>query len=197
MDHRDTDQHVAPAPGLLAQLREDREVNGGLSRPGFQAIALHRFTNWSRRSAPRWSRGLCRVASRTGFVLVRNVYGIELPASVVLGRRVRIAHQHGIVIHPGTVIGDGCTIRQGVSLGAAAGDAGRFHDQAPSLGEDVSLGVGAVVVGGVHLGDGAMIGPNATVLTSVPAGARVLAQPPRTVSFPPAVARREAELRER
>ncbi len=168
----------------------------GALEPGFQAVAVHRYAAWTRtqtgvrRKLVRWSYDLA-------YLVVRNVYGIELPETVQLGRRVRIAHQSGIVIHPNTVISDDCVIRQNVSLGAARGDAARTQLQAPRLGRGVSLGAGAVVIGGVRIGDGAWVGPNAVVMTNVPAGATVLAAPPRIMRLPSQVAQREEELRER
>jgi serine O-acetyltransferase len=180
---------------LIAQLREDlAAAHGDLLAPGFQAVAVHRFGVWiaGRTTAIRPILG---VAYKIGYLVVRNVYGIEIPRTVRLGRRVKIAHQSGIVIHPNSWIGDDCVIRQNVSIGAAAGDAARAHQQAPRLGRGVSVGVGAVIVGAVTIGDGAVIGPNATVLTSVPAGARVLAAAPRTIRMPATVAAREEELR--
>ena len=189
----------APAPADLSLLRQWREdlatAHGDVLAPGFHAVAVHRFGVWADGRSPV-VRPMLILAYKVGYLLVRNVYGIEVPRTVRLGRRVKIAHQSGIVIHPDSTIGDDCVIRQNVSIGAAAGDAGRFHAQAPQLGRGVSVGAGAVIVGGVSIGDGAVLGPNVTVLTNVPAHARVMAAPPRTMQMPPAVASREAEHRD-
>lgn len=196
-------REAVPPVGLREVLREDlanyRWVPGwrgavlSMLLPGFQVTALHRFGIWSRgRRGP--ARTACRATYQVGYHVARNVYGIELPTSVQLGRRVRIAHQSGIVIHPGTVIGDDCVIRQNVSLGAARGDAIRFDSQAPRLGRGVSCGAGAVVIGGVTIGDGAILGPNVVVMTNIPAGAWVLPPPPRIMRMPSAVAAREEPL---
>jgi serine O-acetyltransferase len=173
---------------LLAVVREDHVVNSrGLWAPGFYALAVHRFGAWAYGSGcPRLVAPLARRLHLLGYVLARNVLGIELPWSARLGRRLEVGHQHAIVVHPHAVIGDDCTIRQGVTLGAASGDPEKFVKQGPKVGNGVSLGAGSVVVGGVRIGDGAMIGPNAVVMTHVPAGARVLAQPPRIVRGMPA-----------
>lgn len=150
--------------------------------PGFHATTLHRFRNWvGAPGFPRLLRPFARRAHLVAYLFVRTVYGIELPETVRLGRRVRIAHQHGIVIHPEASIGDDCMVRQGVSLGAGSGDPATFRWQAPQVGRGVSLGAGCCVVGRVTIGDGATIGPNAVVMTHVPAGATVLAQQPRVI----------------
>ncbi len=184
--------------GLLEQLKEDVAVNGGLLRPGTQAVVVHRLGAWTRSDAvPPWARVVARRLGTLGHVVIRNVYGIELPPTTVVGRRVRIAHQNGIVVHPHSRIGDDCIIRQGVSIGAGMGDGERFARQAPVLGRGVSVGAGAVVVGGVTVGDEAVIGPNATVMTNVKPKVRVLAPPPRMMALPEAVAQREQEARGR
>ena len=109
---------------------------------------------------------------------VRNVYGIDLPYSVLLGRRVVIEHQGGIVIHGSAVIGDECVIRHGVTLG------NRYLDQpqeAPRLGARVNVGAGAKILGAVTIGDDAQIGANAVVLCDVPPGATAVGIPARII----------------
>lgn len=170
---------------LLALIREDLRTNQTALAPGFHALVAARVGRWSETSdAPRWARGPARLAARMGYQFAKNVYGIELPRTVELGRRITIAHQHGIVIHPRAVLGDDVVIRQGVTLGGGRGDE-KIMEQAPTIGSGVSLGAGACVVGSVRVGDRATIGPNAVVMTHVPEGATVLAQPPRMLRLPP------------
>jgi serine O-acetyltransferase len=91
---------------------------------------------------------------------------------------VTIAHQGGIVVHPSATIGDDVVIRQSCTVGAATFDS---YDRAPVLEDDVHLGAGAVVVGGVRVGRGARIGPNAVVLRNVPPKALVFAPQSRLI----------------
>ena len=107
---------------------------------------------------------------------VRNGYGIELPYTVRLGRRVVIEHQGNIVIHGYAAIGDDSIIRQGVTLGLRYLD--RPYD-APELGKGINVGAGAQLFGHIQIGDGAQIGANAVVLKSVPAGATAVGIPAR------------------
>jgi serine O-acetyltransferase len=116
---------------------------------------------------------------RALFRKVRNTYGIELPYTVQLGRRVIIEHQSAIVIHGDCVIGDDCIIRQGVTMG------NRYLDRpfdAPKLGKRVNVGAGAKIFGNVTIGDGANIGANAVVLCDVPAGATAVGIPAKIIS---------------
>ena len=160
---------------LVKQVHEDYLAHDKrLLVPGFQAVALHRFGCWQQKIKRKVFRAPLTVVARTLHVLVRNVYGIELPFSVKLGRRVVIYHQHGIVIHGNSIIGDDCIIRQGVTLGIR--NMNRLTE-APELGNGVEIGCGAKILGGVKIGDGAKIGANAVVLKNVPAKATAIGVP--------------------
>ncbi len=156
-----------PRPGLWAQIRRDWQAHErDWTRPGFRALAVYRFGVWRMGVRPKLLRAPLSVLYRMAFRYVRNHYGIELPYSARVGQGVVIEHQGGIVIHGNAHIGDGCIIRQGVTLGNRRLD--RPFD-APRLGQRVNVGAGAVVLGDVTVGDGAVIGANAVVLQSVPA----------------------------
>lgn len=160
-----------PQP-LFALIAEDWATNGkDWTRPGFRAIAVHRFGNWRMKVEPKILRAPFSVLYRTMFRYVRNVYGIELPYSVRLGRRVRFEHQGAIVIHGDVEIGDECVIRQGVTIGNKNLD--RPFD-APRLGRRVNVGAGAVILGAVEVGDDAVVGANAVVLKDVQKGQLVV-----------------------
>ena len=152
---------------LLAQIKEDWVAHRkDWTRPGFRAVAVHRFGVWRMR-LPQPFRAPMSVLYRVMFRRCRNVYGIELPYAVTLGRRVVIEHQGAIVVHGGCVIGDDCILRQGVTLGNKSLDR---RDDAPTLGRGVNVGAGAKILGKVTLGDGATVGANAVVTKDVPAG---------------------------
>lgn len=130
------------------------------------------------RIGPKLLRAPFSVLYRMLFRRVRNVYGIELPYSVKLGRRVVFEHQGAVVIHGDVEIGDDCVIRQGVTIGNKSLD--RPLD-APKLGCRVNVGAGAKVLGAVTIGDDAAIGANAVVLHDVSAGALVVGIPAQPV----------------
>ena len=163
---------------LLEVLREDWRTHGcAWSNPGFHAVAVHRIGRHARQQrAPL--RLVLTFVSQAMYVLVRNVYGIELPVNTELGRRVKIAHQSGIVISGEAIIGDDCELRQNVTIGAGSEDR-RTGRRKPTLESDVYVGAGAVIVGGVTVGKGARIGAMALVMTDVPPGATAFAKPAR------------------
>lgn len=168
------------APRLWELVREDWEAHArDWARPGFHALLVHRFGAARMRIRSRALRAPLSVAYRVLYRAVCSVYGIELPYTVKVGRRVVLEHQHGIVVHGCAVIGDDCVLRHGVTLGIRTMD--RLSD-APVLGRAVDVGAGAKILGRVHVGDGASIGANAVVLSDVPAGELAVGIPAKIVA---------------
>jgi serine acetyltransferase len=171
---------------LVLQLREDWGCHErDWTLPGFRAVAVHRIGSWVRHeSGHGLVRGPIRIAlSRLHTIMyryVRNRYGIELPHTVILGRRVIVGHQNGIVIHPYATIGDDCVIRQNVTIGALNLERVK---EAPVIGRRVELGAGATILGSVTIGDGSRIGPHSVVMTDVPPGSTVFVNPPRMITL--------------
>jgi serine O-acetyltransferase len=152
--------------------------------PGFRAVAVHRFGTWvAKESGHGFMRGPIAMALRRLHLLmfryVRNHYGIELPHTAILGRRVVIGHQSGIVIHERARIGDDCVIRQNVTIGLLNAE----RDEPPTIGRGVEIGAGAAILGDITIGDGARIGPHSVVMTDVPPGSTVFVAAPRMVTL--------------
>ncbi len=97
----------------------------------------------------------------------------------MIGERVFFDHAMGVVVGETAVIGDGCTIYQGVTLGGTSLYKGAKRH--PTLGRDVVVSAGAKVLGGFEVGDGAKIGSNAVVIKPVPAGATAVGIPARII----------------
>ena len=166
---------------LRQHLRGDWEAHGRpvpLASPGYQTVALYRLGTWAKHRPQPW-RAVLLAIHLVVATICRNVYGIELPLDARIGRRFWIAHQSGIVIGHGVVIGDDCVVRQNVTIGVGRrGSAG----EAPQLDDRVEVGAGAVLLGGVWIGDGAKIGPNAVVMKDVPAGGSAFAASARVMA---------------
>ncbi len=175
---------MKPIAELVEQIKEDWEENGrDWTRPGFRALAVHRFGNWRMSVGPKLLRAPLSVLYRAAERHCRNVYGIELPYSAKVGRRVKIEHQGGIVVHGDSTIGDACTIRQGVTLGMKNTD--KAFD-APTLEPGVDVGAGAVILGAITVGEGAQIGANAVVVKDIEAGAVAVGVPAKVIAKKPA-----------
>ena len=95
----------------------------------------------------------------------RFLTGIEIHPGAQIGSGVFIDHGMGIVIGETTIIGNNCTIYQGVTLGGTGKDKGKRH---PTLQDNVLVGCGAKVLGPFTVGSGSKIAANAVVLREVP-----------------------------
>jgi serine O-acetyltransferase len=174
-----TNSSEASTISLWQQIQEDWIAHGrNWTKPGFRAVAVHRFGVWQKKIEPKLLRLPFRILYGMLYRKIRNNYGIELPLIIHLGRRATIHHQGTIVINSYCWIGDDSAICQGVTLGS------RYPDRpsdAPKLGKRVSVNAGAKILGNVTIGDDANIGANAVVLCDVPAGATAVGIPARII----------------
>ncbi len=108
----------------------------------------------------------------------RFLTGIEIHPGATIGEGLFIDHGSGVVIGETTIIGDNCTLYQGVTLGGTGKDTGKRH---PTLGDNVMVGAGAKVLGNFKVGDGAKIAAGAVVLGPVPENATAVGIPAHVV----------------
>ena len=160
---------------MLGIIIEDmRTQSEGLLSQGFWALLVYRVAHRRLRCKIPIIRQLWYIFNRIGQKLIEISTGIMLPESATIGRRLRIEHFGSIIIHGGTIVGDDCIIRQGVTLGIRQLD---LPNLAPTLGNRIEVGAGAKLLGGINVGDGATIGANAVVIQDVPAGALAVGVP--------------------
>ncbi len=139
--------------------------------PGLQALRSHRIAN------ALFHHGhtlLARMVSQRA----RHRTGIEIHPGAEIGRRVFIDHGDGVVVGETTVIGDDVTIYQGVTLGGTGKDIGKRH---PTIGNGVTIGAGAKVLGPITIGNHSKVGAGAIVLKDVPPDCTVVGNPGRIV----------------
>ena len=108
----------------------------------------------------------------------RHVTGIEIHPGAQIGRRFFIDHGTGVVIGETTIIGDDCTIYQGVTLGGTGKDHGKRH---PTLGNNVLVGAGAKVLGPFKIGDNSNVAAGSVVLNEIPENCTAVGAPARVV----------------
>jgi serine O-acetyltransferase len=107
-------------------------------------------------------------------------FGCYMPFSVQLGQRVGFRHQfYGVFISNGAVIGDDCIILHHITIGSNRDVTSQTGS--PVLESGVFVGVGAKIIGEVHIGPGARIGANAIVVDDVPAGATAVSPKARII----------------
>ena len=151
--------------------------------PGLHALVLHRAAHWL------WGHGL-RWPGRFVSQLSRWFTGIEIHPGATIADRVFIDHGMGVVIGETAVVGEGCTIYQGVTLGGTSLAKGAKRH--PTLGRNVVVSAGAKVLGGFTVGDDAKIGSNAVVIKPVPPGATAVGIPARIIQAEDIARREEA-----
>ena len=140
--------------------------------PGLHAIVMHGWASWC------WQRDL-KWLGRFIASLARIITGIEIHPAATIGRRVFIDHGFGVVIGETAVVGDDCTIYQGVTLGGTSLNKGAKRH--PTLEAGVIIGAGAKVLGGFTVGAGAKVGSNAVLVKAVPPGATAVGNPARII----------------
>src|ERR1700681_3037831 len=166
-------------PSLLSLIRED--VAGVLEHDpaaksraevylcysGLHAVWFYRINHklWDHKFflLARW---LSQVA--------RWLTGIEIHPGAQIGRRLFIDHGVGVVIGETAVVGDDVTLYQGVTLGGTGKEKGKRH---PTVGNHVSIGSGAKLLGNIMIGKNCRIGAGSVVLRNVPDNSTVVGVP--------------------
>ena len=139
--------------------------------PGFQALSVHRISHrlW-KYNIPLIPRLLSQ--------LTRFLTGVEIHPGAKIGQEVFIDHGMGVVIGETSEIGDRCLLYQGVTLGGTGKEGGKRH---PTLANNVVVGAGAKVLGGICVGANTRIGAGSVVVKDVDADSTVVGIPGRVV----------------
>ena len=133
-----------------------------LASPGLHAI-------WSHRLAHRlWQRPSSRLPARVLSNVTRTLTGVEIHPGATIGRRFFIDHGMGVVIGETAVVGDDVMLYHDVTLGGRSLAKVKRH---PTVGNRVTIGTGARLLGDIDIGDDSQIGANSVVTKDVPAGA--------------------------
>jgi serine O-acetyltransferase len=134
---------------------------------GVQALLAHRAAHALREAGVPMLPRMLAYATRA-------ITGIEIHPAAEIGRGFFIDHGAGVVIGETALIGNRVTLYQGVTLGGTGFQRGKRH---PTLGDNVTVGSGAKLLGPIAVGDGAKIGANTVVVEDVPPGATVVGNP--------------------
>jgi len=138
-----------------------------LSWAGVQALLAHRL-------AHALLEANVPIVPRVLSYVTRSVTGVEIHPAAKIGREFFIDHGSGVVIGETAEIGRRVTLYQGVTLGGTGFQRGKRH---PTLGDNVTVGSGAKLLGPIAVGDGAKIGANTVVIEDVPPHATVVGNP--------------------
>ncbi len=139
--------------------------------PGVKAIIYHRIAH------KLYGMGRYFLADWVS-MHARKVTGIEIHPAAQIGKNVFIDHGMGVVIGETAVVGDNCTIYQGVTLGGTGKDKGKRH---PTIGNNVTIGSGAKILGPFTVGDNSKVAANAVVLNEIPPNSTCVGVPAHIV----------------
>ncbi|MFY9791174.1 MAG: serine O-acetyltransferase [Candidatus Sulfotelmatobacter sp.] len=135
--------------------------------PGLHAVWAHHVSGWF------WRHGM-RLLARLVSQFARLFTGVEIHPGAEIGRRLFIDHGMGTVIGETAVVGDDVTLYQGVTLGGTGKEKGKRH---PTLGNNISIGSGAKLLGNITIGDNCRVGANSVVLRNVPPNSTIVGVP--------------------
>lgn len=140
-----------------------------LCYPGLHAIWSHRVAHYLwKHNFYFWARFLSHIT--------RFFTGIEIHPGATIGKRFFIDHGMGVVIGETTEIGDDVLIYKGVVLGGTSLEKKKRH---PTLGNHVTIGSNAIVIGAITLGNNVRVGAGSVVIHDVPANATAVGVPAR------------------
>ncbi|HEV7380784.1 MAG TPA: serine acetyltransferase [Dyadobacter sp.] len=143
-----------------------------LNRPGFQITFFFRKINQHSEYSPigLFYRGMYRYISRK--------YGFQIPLGTKIGAGLYIGHHGTIVINRLAVIGKNCNITHNVTIGMQNRGAKKGY---PTIGDNVWIGTGAVIVGSIIVENNVIIAPNAYVNFDVPQNSIVIGNPGKII----------------
>jgi serine O-acetyltransferase len=171
---------------LYSDLARQAELEGSANaQPGFtrllRRLLHHRFLPIVVCRVSRVAR-LRRIPLLPELLTYLNIvlFGLEVAPACEIGPGIFFPHTSGTVVGAWR-IGRNVTIFQGVTLGSKELDMGFDQRLRPEVGDDVVLGAGCKVLGGIRIGDRATVGANSVVVSSVEAGSTVVGIPARQI----------------
>jgi len=144
--------------------------------PGFK------YTFWLRTSRylhDLWWMKPVYILSRINLLRLEHKYGISIPYNTEIGHGLYIGHFGGIHVNYEATIGDNCNINQGVTIGATYG--GKYPGT-PKIGNNVYIGPGSFIIGGIEIGNNVAIGANTVVNKPAPENAVVVSPAGEVIS---------------
>ena len=153
---------------LYSQYGQQCSLLKAIMADGTLAVALFRM----QLALSRW--GLAPLALLPHW-LNKTLNGCVIGIRADFGPGFVLIHPIGVVINSSTRGGRNVWIESGVVIGDNRG-------RSPVLGDDIFIGSGAKIIGGVVLGAGSRVGANAVVVHDVTAGATVVGIPARPIT---------------
>lgn len=136
-----------------------------------RAVISYRLNNWLYRKS----------FTKLSYIfhnIDRRKYAVDIYPESDVGEGLVIAHVGGIVVGAGVKIGNNCTLQSCVTIGQKNERSG-----VPKIGNNVYIGTGAKILGGVEVGSNCIIGANTVVLSSIPDNCTVVGIPGKIIKI--------------
>lgn len=141
---------------------------------GFRAVLLYRMGRWFKLKRMNFLAGICQR-------LMHHLCHCWISVTADIGPGFLIAHVGGLIIGGTTRIGKNCDVRQNITFGGNFQKKSADGRTQPWVGDNVSVGVGAVVIGPVKVGDNVIIGANSVVTRDIPDNVIVFGVPAQVI----------------
>lgn len=148
-----------------------------ISHIGFWALLNYRIGRYLR---SRFNYRIVKVITGINKLIIEILTGISIPYSCEIGEGMLIGHFSGIIISSKAKIGKNVTLHQNVTIGAAGRGEKRGE---PTIGDNVFIGAGAVILGNINIGNNVAIGANAVVTDNIPDNAVVVSGKAKIISY--------------
>lgn len=172
---------------MTAYIFQDWSANGANPTKGKYIVVLYRLAQYLKRSR------ITFILFFWYFLLYRVVVEwfmcVELSWNTKIGTGFQIYHGSGLVIHPNSIIGVNCKIRQCTTLGVKQDSSYGFNEtcKAPRIGDNVDIGCNSLILGDISIGDNAVIGAGTVVVKNVPMNAVMVGNPCRIIKTKSAI----------
>ena len=162
-----------------ADIARCRDQNGRFicaDLPALIAVAIYRYGSWAARKKYKLIRFILYIPYFPLVCISSLATGIQIPKSTKIGPGLKIHHWGTLIINGNATIGANCTLRPMVVIG-------NLHDglDVPTIGNNVSIGAGAKILGNITIGDNVKIGANAVVVKNIPADSTAVGIPAKTI----------------
>jgi len=162
---------------LKAVLERDPSMTGPEDAKKFH-MGLH-AVSFYRESHDLWKSGKIEQAKKVAYK-AQKLTGADIHPAAEIGSDFFIDHAVGVVIGETTIIGNGVSIYQGVTLGGVSSEKGKRH---PTIGNHVVIGADATILGNITIGNNVRVGAGSVVLMDVPDDSTVVGVPGKVVKY--------------
>ena len=146
---------------MFENLKEDLKVNHTITSK--LVCIRYRLGNWGHKRINPVNRKIVLVIAKVIDIVIKPYSQCEIPSSCIIGKGLRLEHNgNGIIIHPNAKLGNYVKIFHQVTIGV-----NKSNIEVPTIGDHVTIGAGAKVLGNITIGNNAKVGANAVVTKSV------------------------------